>query len=88
MTNPLPRRIAWFAPWTWKRRRWLLAVLLLAFAAYPLSIGPAAALTSAKLMPPWLYVTVYHPIHVCTHNNTAAWEIVKAYERMWLPPDD
>jgi hypothetical protein len=22
---PLPRRIAWFAPWTWKRRWWMLA---------------------------------------------------------------
>ncbi len=28
MRAPLPRRIAWFAPWTWKLGHWILAFLL------------------------------------------------------------
>ncbi len=34
MTDPLPRRIAWFAPWTWKRRTWLVLSPFLAVAIY------------------------------------------------------
>lgn len=28
MTAPLPRRIAWFAPWTWKPGHWLAAFII------------------------------------------------------------
>lgn len=40
MNEPLPRRIAWFAPWAWKRQARMFAVLLMVFVGYPLSVGP------------------------------------------------
>lgn len=49
MTGPLPRRIAWFAPWTWKRRWKIVAaclVLALAFVASD-GIGIARAVLKA-----------------------------------------
>jgi hypothetical protein len=33
MESKLPRRIAWFAPWTWKPWQVVVACLLLAFVA-------------------------------------------------------
>lgn len=53
MSDPLPRRIIWFAPWTWKRR-WMAALLVPSFLiAYPLSFGPLIWLNSYGYLPAW-----------------------------------
>jgi len=50
-SDPLPRRVAWFAPWTWRpwKRRALASMLLV---GYPLSIGPLIWLNERKLVSP------------------------------------
>ncbi len=47
---PLPKRIAWFAPWTWKRRWWVLSGLLLV-VGYPLSLGPVFWVVERNVLP-------------------------------------
>lgn len=69
MNDPLPRRIAWFAPWTWKRRWKIATVLLMAFAGYPLSYGPALLLTTEGWIPYPLFRLVYSPLHLCAHHS-------------------
>lgn len=59
---PLPRRIACFAPWTW-RRRWIVAsAFLLAFVAYPLSLGPMQYLLYFGFVSFDVYVILYKPV--------------------------
>lgn len=60
--DPLPRRIAWFAPWTWKRRWWIVAALFLLPATYILSSGPMTALALNGLFPLSAYQWIYAPI--------------------------
>ncbi len=63
MTDPLPRRIAWFAPWTWKRRRWwVVGVLVAVFVAYPLSIGPTYWLMAEGFISLNVFQSLYVPI--------------------------
>jgi hypothetical protein len=65
-TNPLPPRIAWFAPWTWNRKRrsfWLIVPVLI--IAYPLSLGPMLWLSDRHRLPQWANSTlecVYFPL--------------------------
>lgn len=61
MTASLPRRIAWCAPWTWKRRSQIVAGLLLLLVGYPLSIGPAYGLWYWGLIPDEADV-IYWPV--------------------------
>ncbi len=78
---PLPRRIAWFAPWTWKRRWWVTAALLV-FVAYPLSYGPAFGLYSAGLLSEDLVLWFYHPVWVLINESPDFAELVQWYQ--WL----
>ena len=48
MTDPLPRRIAWFAPWTWKRVA---------------QVGLIATMGFAVIMVTWFYVMLYAVTH-------------------------
>jgi hypothetical protein len=45
MTSRLPRRIAWFAPWTWKRRHQALLLVVLTLAGL---LASAAAFMLAE----------------------------------------
>ncbi len=60
----LPRRIAWSAPWTWKRRTQIIAglLVLMSLVAYPLSFGPAWQLEKAGWISEDLFTTIYYPI--------------------------
>lgn len=68
---PLPRRIGWFAPWTWFRHwtRWkrgaLFAVLVLAgYIEAPVILDPLVSQTSSPLMDTFEYCLeiVFYPI--------------------------
>lgn len=61
-TEPIPRRIAWLAPWTWKRRWWVLAVALAMFVAYPLSAGPAFLMAMRGPLPIRVFLVFYAPL--------------------------
>jgi hypothetical protein len=63
MTDPLPRRIARLAPWTWKRRTWAIVALLVLFVGYPLSFGPAVALYANGYLPGYIVLTAYYPFY-------------------------
>lgn len=68
---PLPRRIAWFAPWTWQRRWWWVTVCVLAFVGYPLSIGPASVLTAGGWIDSTATEYFYTPlVETAKLNNT------------------
>jgi len=57
----LPRRVAWFAPWTWSPwTRWVAAGLFL--ATYPLSIGPAVWLVSHHILTVGSVAWAYRPL--------------------------
>ncbi len=71
MTEPLPRRIAWFAPWTWKRRWIILAGLLM--VGYPLSMGPAWGMLRCRLISSAMFKTAYAPLIWLTKNDTFYW---------------
>ena len=62
--STLPRRVAWFAPWTWKPwLRWTLrSLLLLAAVVYPLSIGPAVYMADYGFVSRSAVIAIYRPI--------------------------
>ncbi|MDP1797876.1 MAG: hypothetical protein Q8K78_10355 [Planctomycetaceae bacterium] len=62
MTDPLPRRIAWFAPWTWKRRWKIIGAGVLVVVAYPLSYGPAFGLLASGWITPQMFDAIYQPL--------------------------
>ena len=79
----LPRRVAWFAPWTW-RRRWAVMALLFVFVWYPLSYGPASAMTHTHRMLPWsIYSTVYSPLIWLEGQNQWLDEFCDWYESLF-----
>jgi hypothetical protein len=78
MTAPLPRRIAWFAPWTWKRR-WKVLMLTLPIASYPLSIGPAVWLMAEGYISLSVYQSAYLPIRWLSYRSQAVVTILDWY---------
>lgn len=79
-SDPLPRRIAWFAPWTWKRRRIVATVvLLLLLVAYPLSMGPAFGLLDHGLLPRKVFQFAYRPVTIWCHYSTAYSDFLSWY---------
>ncbi len=81
----LPNRIAWFAPWTWKRRWKVAAVtLLLIVPIYAFSIGPAMLLTAHGWVKPESIAYAYRPL-LRMRNNTPprTRDTVKQYLVLW-----
>lgn len=61
--SPLPPHVAWFAPWRWSPlKRRVMAGLLIAAVAYPLSIGPVAALAARDGPACQKVAFVYRPV--------------------------
>ena len=85
MEEKLPRRIAWFAPWTWKRRWQIVVGLTLAFVVYPLSIGPAYYLVGDLWLPEWCFAAVYLPVIQLAWKFDATREMLIAY-LFWFYP--
>ncbi len=84
MEDKLPRRIAWFAPWTW-RRRWLVtAALVLLFVVYPLSAGPAFGLAISGWLPMLPVMLLYRPIVLIASSNPEATEWVEWYISLFV----
>jgi hypothetical protein len=82
----LPRRVAWFAPWTWRPwKRWGLAAAVL-LSAYPLSIGPATWLFKHDLLP-FEAFCIYHPltdVSAQTKWSSQLWVAwLNAYQDLW-----
>ena len=82
---PLPRRVAWFAPWAWQRRFQIASLTLLALIGYPLSVGPARWLFTRGYLPPAsasALEAVYAPLTwACIHG----WDlgILAEYAELW-----
>jgi len=57
---PLPRRVAWFAPWTWNRRK-SAAFLVLMFAGYVVAEAPTEYLILRR--------------YGRTYEGSAAWQV-------------
>ncbi len=78
--SPLPKRIAWFAPWTWKRRWWVLALIAL-LTIYMLSTGPMLAFAAGTN--DWttnaLVTIIYYPILVIADCSPAFKELLRWY---------
>jgi hypothetical protein len=62
---PLPPRIRWFAPWTWKRRNLAIALLAAFLIGYPLSIGPALRLAKMGVAEVKMVAWIYRPVLFC-----------------------
>ena len=88
MADPLPRRIVWFAPWTWKRRTKVAAILLLVFMGYPLSVGPTMVLVINQQIPYEVYWHLYYPLHIVTTQSDVLWDAQNRYEHWWLSLTD
>lgn len=71
---PLPKRIVWFAPWTWGRRwapwkRWTV-IALIALAGYIESVVPAWILAEYGLMPRALVYRTHYPVlNACVQSE-------------------
>jgi hypothetical protein len=59
---PLPPRVAWFAPWTWRRRRLVAAAIPLLLVGYAASIGPALLLIDQNGRRAKSVAVVYYPL--------------------------
>lgn len=77
MIDPLPRRIAWFAPWTWKHRWWIVAAILL--VGYPLSYGPACVLAVDGLIPSAAVSLFYRPLFWAIRYIPFVGEVMHSY---------
>ncbi|HET6422757.1 MAG TPA: hypothetical protein VFG20_03685 [Planctomycetaceae bacterium] len=69
MERKLPRRIAWFAPWTWKRRSKIAVTIALSVVAYPLSYGPAILLLWSGWMTPAVFEALYQPLWTAAQRS-------------------
>ncbi len=67
-TDP-PRRISWFAPWRWKRRRTIVFAMLLVFVVYPLSSGPINRFVELGWLPQWVFFYGYLPLLILSDYN-------------------
>ncbi len=85
--DPLPRPIAWFAPWTWKRRTKIAAGLLFAAAAYPLSIGPAYGLMMDGWLHPALF-EIYQPVIWLSLKHDSAAILLGEYMNWFNPLEE
>jgi hypothetical protein len=83
----LPRRVAWFAPWTWsKRARWVLVAALL--VGYLLAPAPAIYVLDRfgrDLHPLWTWplYTILFPIRLACEQSTTVADIYIA-EYQWM----
>jgi hypothetical protein len=87
----LPRRVTWFAPWTWSRGEisWAIVLLLLLSPAlafiYVLSYGPAASLANGRS---GLYYDFYRPIFM-VRNSSPLWMLrVDWYGSLWMGDEE
>ncbi len=85
MEDKLPRRIAWFAPWTWKRRWWIVGVVSLGLVGYPLSYGPSLLLMSEGHIPYRTFCDAYSPIFWSASHNDRARNAVNWYGNLFQP---
>jgi hypothetical protein len=86
MEEKLPRRIAWFAPWTWKRRTKIVASLLLVLVAYPLSIGPMAWVQGKGVLPDTVVdflIVTYTPLEYVASQSLLTAMLLMAYIDFW-----
>ncbi len=81
---PLPRRVAWFAPWTWKRRCVVLAALP-PFLAYPFSIGPAYWLFANGCISYDAIKIAYSPLLWLAAQSSAVVFIMDWYVGLFVP---
>ncbi len=82
--DPNSRRIAWFAPWTWKRRWKIPATAWSALVAYPLSYGPAYWLFVRGWISDSAFYVMYLPICWIEERNASIYELVTWYGHLWL----
>jgi hypothetical protein len=88
---PLPRRVAWFAPWTWDRR-WLAATLVVAaLLGYLLSAGPVFRILSVSFPPyrlQWAIVDFYHPLVWFAARSEWFDAVLAWYLNVWGVPSE
>jgi hypothetical protein len=89
MTAPLPRRIAWFAPWTWKRRSQITAIVVAVFA-YPLGITPTILVAFKLRARGWLpgivielLLHAYKPYEFAVEHTPGASDWSLRYANFW-----
>jgi hypothetical protein len=74
---PLPRRVAWFAPWTWRPwKRW--ALVGIGLAAYLLAAAPTEYLLYRVYAPRPVYTAraiVFEPALFVLRNSRAAMQV-------------
>uniref|UniRef100_A0A7C2K2S0 Uncharacterized protein n=1 Tax=Schlesneria paludicola TaxID=360056 RepID=A0A7C2K2S0_9PLAN len=78
-THPLPRRVAWFAPWTWRRRSWFALLPVLLLVAYPLSIGPAVLLLAHDWLNFEVFRSAYYPLLWVSDHSDALGKVLDWY---------
>ena len=74
--SPLPRRIVWFAPWTWKRRWWIALVLAGLMVEYPLVRGRYIALQwtgGFRYRPLWKSIDPFGGWKAASPVSTKSW---------------
>jgi hypothetical protein len=88
--NPLPRSVRWFAPWTWKHGRWLIAAIaVLMLPSYPLSIGPVMWLDRQGMMPAVVGESlnvVYLPLGLAMEQSEWCASAMESYAHWWIDP--
>ncbi len=86
MEAPLPRRIAWFAPWTWSRRYAIALLTLAILSSYPLSAGPVYGMVDRGIIPYEYYETIYRPLLYCAMRNRTVAEAYWLYTDLFAAP--
>jgi hypothetical protein len=82
-SDSLPPRVRRFAPWTWRKRWWLVAapVLVMAYAA---SIGPAILLVDHGCFSEESVAFVYRPVLMGHHRApNVAYHAFNRYAKIW-----
>jgi len=80
----LPDALRWFAPWRWKRGRWLL--LLICLPVYPLSIGPVIWLYQHQWISPTAASTleqIYSPLKYLHDSIPPVGFLLDRYINFW-----
>jgi hypothetical protein len=80
----MPHSVRWFTPWSWRRRWWVAAGLLLFFVGYPLSIGPAYGLLVRGWLSPFAYSALYQPLIWCVNLHPALQDLLRWYALLFL----